>query len=73
KTANKALEEGVRTVLVVRETPWSLIHLRNMLKAAERGALIMPPTIQPKPNQKILKETVAELADKIIDVSLKSV
>ncbi len=73
KLANKVLNAGIRTVLVVRETPWSLIHLRNMLRACERGAVIMPPTIQPKPNQKQLKEVVAELADKIIDLSLKVV
>lgn len=70
KVANRALDEGVRTVLVVRETPWSLIHLRNMMRACERGAVIMPPTIMPKLGQKTLKDSVAELADRIIEVGL---
>lgn len=70
KVANRVLNEKIRTVLVVRETPWSLIHLRNMLKACERGAIIMPPTIQPKPGQGVLKEAIVEIADKAIDVSL---
>lgn len=37
-----ALKERQRLILVVRETPLSLVHLRNMVAATEAGAIILP-------------------------------
>lgn len=37
-----ALKERRRLILVVRETPLSLVHLRNMVAATEAGATILP-------------------------------
>ena len=36
------LKEGRKLVLVPRETPLSLIHLRNLTTLAEAGARIVP-------------------------------
>lgn len=37
-----ALKERRPLILVVRETPLSLVHLRNMVAATEAGALVLP-------------------------------
>jgi 4-hydroxy-3-polyprenylbenzoate decarboxylase len=42
RAADVTLKEGRRLILVPRETPLSLVHLRNLTLAAEAGATILP-------------------------------
>ncbi len=58
RAADVALKERRPLILCVRETPFNLIHLRNMTAAAEAGATIYPvmPTLYNHP------QTTTEIA-----------
>ena len=43
RAADCTLKEGRRLILVPRETPFSVIHLENMLRLARLGVHIIPP------------------------------
>ena len=42
RSADVMLKEGRKLILCVRDTPFSRIHLENMLRAQQAGAVIMP-------------------------------
>jgi len=65
RAADVTLKEGRPLVLVVRETPLHLGHLRLMTRAAEIGAIIFPPVPafygHPQTVAKIVDETVGRV------------
>ncbi|NHZ46436.1 UbiX family flavin prenyltransferase [Nitratidesulfovibrio liaohensis] len=69
RAADVTLKERRPLVLVVRETPVSRVHLRNMLAAAEAGAVIMPPCpgfyARPASVQDILDHLAGRILDQI--------
>lgn len=42
RTADVCLKEGRKLILAIRDTPFSRVHLENMLRAQQAGALIFP-------------------------------
>ena len=61
------LKERRPLILVVRETPLSLIHLQNLVRVAEAGATVMPacPGFYHRPAS--LDELARQLAGRILD------
>ncbi|KAL0938124.1 3-octaprenyl-4-hydroxybenzoate carboxy-lyase UbiX [Colletotrichum truncatum] len=67
RAADVCLKERRRLVLSVRETPFSEIHLRNMLDVTRAGAIIAPPVVgfytRPSSIDDILDQMVGRLLD----------
>ena len=67
RAADVTLKEGRRLILVPREAPLSLVHLRNLTAAAEAGATILPaaPGFYHRPRQ--ISDLVDFVAQRILD------
>ena len=63
RAADVFLKERRKLIIVPRETPWNLIHARNVCTVMEAGALVMPasPGFYSRP------KTITELADTVVD------
>ena len=62
RAADVFLKERRKLILVPRETPWSLIHARNITTLIEAGALVMPasPSFYSRPR------SIEEVADTVV-------
>lgn len=69
RAADVILKERRKLIIVPRETPYSLIHLRNMTALTEAGAIICPatPSFYSKPNTK--EEICYTVVDRIMDLA----
>lgn len=62
RAADVCLKERRKLILVVRETPFSGVHLSNMLKLSQCGAVIMPAS----PGFYTRPATIDELIDTLV-------
>ncbi len=67
RAGDVTIKEGKKLLLLARETPLHLGHLRNMARLAEMGAIIMPPIPafyhRPQTIQDIIDHTVGKVLD----------
>ncbi|MFZ3219999.1 MAG: UbiX family flavin prenyltransferase [Rhodoferax sp.] len=67
RAADVMLKERRRLVLMVRESPLHLVHLRNMVSVTEMGAIVCPPMpafyLRPQSVEDIIEASVARVLD----------
>jgi 4-hydroxy-3-polyprenylbenzoate decarboxylase len=67
RAADVCLKERRTLVMVVRETPLHVNHLRNLVRAAEAGAVILPPVPGTYARPKTLEDVVDHTVGKVLD------
>lgn len=62
------LKERRRVILLIRETPLNVIHIRNMLRVSIAGAIVMPasPGFYSKP--KDVNDLVTQIVGRVLDL-----
>jgi 4-hydroxy-3-polyprenylbenzoate decarboxylase len=67
RSADVQLKEGRQLVIVPRETPFSLIHLRNLTTLAEAGARIVPAIPAWYHNPQSIEDLVDFVVARVLD------
>lgn len=69
RSADVILKERRRLICVLRDTPYNLIHIRNMASVTEAGGIICPasPSFYSRPAD--FKELAATVIDRVLDLS----
>jgi flavin prenyltransferase len=68
RAADVTLKERRRLLLMVRETPFNLAHLRNMVAATEMGAIIYPPLPAFYLKPASIDDMVAESVERVLSL-----
>src|SRR5213592_1886323 len=68
RAADVVLKERRRLVLLPRETPLNLAHLRNMTAVTEMGAIVFPPVPAFYSRPKSLDDIVAHTVGRVLDL-----
>lgn len=69
RAADVFLKERRKLILVPRETPWNLIHARNVVTVMEAGAIVLPASpgfySRPKNIEELVDTVVARILDQL--------
>ncbi|MBI4330031.1 MAG: UbiX family flavin prenyltransferase [Chloroflexi bacterium] len=68
RAGDVTLKERKRLVLVVRETPLHLGHLRNMVQLTEMGAVILPPVTNFYSKPKTIDDLINHIVGRTLDL-----
>ncbi len=68
RAADVTLKERRRLILMVRETPLSLVHLRNMTSVTEMGGIIFPPVPSFYHRPQTLAEMIEHTLSRVLDL-----
>ncbi|MFZ2393048.1 UbiX family flavin prenyltransferase [Rhodoferax sp.] len=68
RAADVMLKERRRLILMVRETPLNLAHLRNMTRVTEMGGIIFPPVPGFYQRPQSIDEMVGHTVNRVLDV-----
>jgi 4-hydroxy-3-polyprenylbenzoate decarboxylase len=66
RAADVTLKERRRLVLMVRETPFNLAHLRNMTAVTEMGGIVFPPLPAFYNRPASIEEMVADTVERVL-------
>lgn len=69
RAADVVLKERRKLICVVRETPYNLIHLRNMTSVTEAGGIVCPATPSFYSNPKTVEAVCNTVVDRVIDLA----
>ncbi|MDR7297961.1 4-hydroxy-3-polyprenylbenzoate decarboxylase [Pelomonas aquatica] len=69
RAADVTLKERRRLILMVRETPLNLAHLRNMVAVTEMGGICFPPLPAFYHHPKSIEEIVNETVERVLELS----
>lgn len=67
RAADVFLKEKRKLILVARETPWNLIHARNIISVMEAGATVLPAMPSFYSNPKNLEELADTVIFRVLD------
>ena len=68
RAADVTLKERRRLILMVRETPFNLAHLRNMVAVTEMGGIIFPPLPAFYHRPQTIDELVDDTVERVIEL-----
>ena len=69
RTADVMLKERKKLILMVRETPYNLIHIRNMETVTLAGGIIAPATPSFYSRPSTIEEVAATVTDRLLDLA----
>ena len=67
--ADVVLKERRRLICVVRDTPYNLIHIRNMETVTLAGGIICPATPSFYSRPQTIEEAAATVVDRVLDLA----